>query len=88
MWRAMLARAEAGLGDIVQARRNLERCLDAAWPPTLEWLPTATILAETATVLGDAARGAELRRRIEPFADRIVVVDAAWATWGPVSEFL
>ena len=88
MWRAMLARAEAGLGDLVQARRNLERCLAAPWPSTLEWLPTATILAETAGVLGDGQRVAELRRLIEPFAERITVIDAAWATWGPVSEFL
>jgi hypothetical protein len=88
MWRAMLARAEAGLGDVVQAQRNLERCLGAPWPPTLEWLPTATILVETAGVLGDTEQVVELRRMIEPFAERIVVVDAAWATWGSVSEFL
>ena len=88
IWRAMLARAEAGLGDLVQARRNLERCLEAAWPPTAEWLGTATILTETASVLGDAAHVDQLRPLIEPFAGRIVVVDAAWATWGPVSDFL
>ncbi len=88
MWRAMLARAEAGLGDLAQARRNVERCLAAAWPPTVEWLPTATILAETAGALGDSERVAELRQLIEPFAGRITVIQAAWATWGPVSEFL
>jgi hypothetical protein len=84
----MLARAEAGLGDLAQARRNVERCLAAPWPPTVEWLPTATILAETAGVLGDSERVADLQRLIEPFARRITVIQAAWATWGPVSEFL
>ena len=88
MWRAMLARTEAGLGDLVQARRNLERCVSAPWPPTLEWLPTATILVETANVLGETERSAALRRVIEPFAGRVAVIDAAWATWGPVSQFL
>lgn len=88
MWRAMLARAEAGLGDLAQARRNVERCMAAPWPPTVEWLPTATILAETAGELGDSQRVAELRRLIEPFERRVTVIQAAWATWGPVSEFL
>jgi hypothetical protein len=51
-------------------------------------MATVTMLVETADVLGEEAAASELRRSLEPYAERTAVVDRAWAAWGPVSGFL
>jgi hypothetical protein len=91
LWHALRARLALGLGREHEARSAFTSCVrnglsDLA--PDNEWLATVTMLAETATGLGDRRHADTLRSALSPYATRTVVVCRGWATWGPVSGFL
>jgi hypothetical protein len=88
LWRALLARLCCGTGRAGEAAREFELCGVGSLPLDLEWMATVTMLVETADVLGEEVAASELRRSLEPYAERTAVVDRAWAAWGPVSDFL
>jgi hypothetical protein len=89
VWEAMLARAELGLRHDA-ARRSLERARDgfAALMGSEEWLCGAALLAEPAAALGTAEQIERLAAALAPHAERNVVMDDAWAAFGPVARSL
>ena len=90
VWEAMLARAELGQSRD-SARAALERCARdgfAALMGTEEWLCGAALLAEPAAALGTPDQIERLAAALAPHAERNVVMDDAWAAFGPVARSL
>lgn len=89
-WKALSGRLYAGLGREDEARECLEACLaaDRIRRRSREWLPTVTLLLESALELEDRPRVRQLREVIEPYRKRVVVVERASATWGYVADIL
>jgi hypothetical protein len=90
VWEAMLAHAELRLGRD-GARRSFERCARdgfATLMGTEEWLCGTALLAEPAAVLGTTEQIARLAGALAPHAERNVVMDDAWAAFGPVARSL
>ena len=88
VWEAMLARAELARRRDA-ARRSLESCARdgfAALLRTPDWLCGLALLAEPAAALGTAAQVAQLSEALAPHAERNVVMDDAWAAFGPVAR--
>jgi hypothetical protein len=90
VWEAMLARAELGVGRD-RARRSLETCARDGFGALLaseEWLCAAALLAESAAALGTPEQVSRLAAVLAPHADRNIVMDDAWAAFGPVARSL
>jgi eukaryotic-like serine/threonine-protein kinase len=90
VWRAMLARAEWGLRP-ESARRSVAACTRddyAAMLRTPGWLCGLALLAEPVAALGSAEQVARLAEALAPHAGRNVVMDDAWAAFGPVARSL
>ena len=91
IWRcgAALLAAETGRANEAQEMLTAMAARDcAAIPVDGNWLPAMAILAETSVALDDRPFAAWLRARLEPFAQRFVVVAQAIACLGPVTYFL
>jgi len=90
-WRAALAMLHARRGDAGAARVEFERLASdgfAAIPADVVWLNAMTYLAETCAFLGDAERARLLFRALEPYAERVAVIDRALACKGSIARFL
>jgi hypothetical protein len=90
VWEAMLAQAELGLGGD-GARRALDACARdgfGALLRTQDWLCGAALLAEPAAALGTPEQIARLADALAPHAGTNVVMDDAWAAFGPVARSL
>ena len=75
VWRAVLARTLCDAGRTEDARRHRQMLGSDNFegiPRDMFWLMATALLAEVATILGDAARAATLHRLLLPFADRHV----------------
>jgi len=90
VWEAMLARAELELG-----RDGARRCLDScardgfgALLGTPDWLCGLALLAEPAAAAGTGEQVAQLYEALGPYAELNVVMDDAWAAFGPVARSL
>jgi len=88
VWEAMLAQAEWGLrGD--GARRSVAACARdgfAALMGTPGWLCGLALLAEPVAALGTPEQVARLGEALSAHADRNVVMDDAWAAFGPAAR--
>jgi hypothetical protein len=90
VWEAMLAQAEWGLRP-QGARRSLDACARdgyAAIARTPGRLCGLALLAEPAAALGGPERIGRLAELLAPHGDRNVVMDDAWAAFGPVARSL
>ncbi len=90
-WPAGLALIHARRGDREAAAALFEPLAAddfAAISRDVVYLNTMTFLAETCALLGDAPRAATLRRMLEPYAERVAVIDRALACKGSVHRFL
>ena len=88
VWQAMLAQAEWGLRP-ERARRSLAACARdgfAALQRSPGGLCGLTLLAEPVAALGTPEQVAQLGAALEPHAARNVVMDKAWAAFGPVAR--
>ncbi len=91
VWRCCLARLYALAGRHAAAQGQVQSLLAqdlAALPRDGTWLPALALLAQAASVLGDAAAAAAVRRLLEPHGGRMVVSVAAITVSGPVDYFL
>lgn len=78
--RAAIGCVLADIGRPAAARAELERVLATppeSMPRNTTWLATLAFLAELSCLLGDEERAARLRDLLAPFADHVVVLDAA-----------
>jgi hypothetical protein len=92
-YRAVLALCCAASGDLAGAREAFDAFAARGFdvPVDSNWLLTIAALADVAATLGDVDAGAELSARLEPYADRQVILNCyggggAW--WGPVAYHL
>jgi DNA-binding CsgD family transcriptional regulator len=90
-WRTALCGVYASIGDRAAARQLFDELAANGFdsiPRDLVWLNAVTWLAEACVYLGDADRAPLLIRELEPFADRVVVVDRSIYCKGAVSGYL
>lgn len=90
IWRCAEAFVAAELGREDDARRSLAALAAedlAALPFDEEWLVSVSLLAETASAVGDAGLAAPLYARLLPYADRIAVAYPEISV-GSVSRYL
>lgn len=90
-WRAALAFLHTRRGDEAAARAQFDRLRPdrfAAVPRDVVYVNALTYLAEACHFLGDAAAAGELLELLEPFADRVTMVDRAFACKGSVRRHL
>jgi DNA-binding SARP family transcriptional activator len=76
IWRCVFAQVQAELGHTGEAREALDAiAVDgyAGLPFDEEWLVSIGLLAEAASVLGDADRAQELYALLLPYGDRVAV---------------
>ena len=59
-----------------------------ALPSDIDRLAVLALGAEVAARLGAVAAAERLGRELAPFAGRLILIDRAWAVWGPVSRVL
>lgn len=84
-WRALLAFAEARAGRLGDARADLERAAGdgfAGVPRDAVFLVTLTHCADAAAITGHREIAASLRRLLDPYRDRWVVIDRGLACKG------
>jgi class 3 adenylate cyclase len=90
-WRTALANGYAQIGREAEARVELDRLATdefGALPGDANWMTAIALLAETAALVGDGARAAQLHERLAPFSGLIVVAGRAAAAYGPVDRYL
>ena len=92
-YRAVLTLVCAETGDHDGARAELAFFADRDFelPPDSNWLLGTAVLADAAATVGDDAAMRALAPRLEPFADRHVVLNCyggGGAYWGPVAHHL
>jgi hypothetical protein len=90
-WRAATAMLHSRRGDRTSASSEYEAVLAAGLdsiPRDAVWLNALTYLGETCAFLGDAERAAQLFSMLEPYADRLVLIDRALACKGSMRRFL
>jgi hypothetical protein len=92
-YRAVLALVCAETGDHDGARAELAFFAnrDYELPPDSNWLLATSVLADAAVTVGDDVAMRALALRLEPFADRHVVLNCyggGGAYWGPVAHHL
>ena len=90
-WRTALANGYAQIGRDAEARVELDRLATdefGAVPSDANWMTAIALLAETAALVGDGARAAQLHERLAPFSGLIVVAGRAAAAYGPVDRYL
>jgi hypothetical protein len=91
IWRSGLARFHVEIGEVEQARRELELLAARDFLDLrrdVQWLPTLCVLAQVCHGLGDAARASLLAPLLSPYAGRRVVVAHGAACYGVVDRFL
>jgi DNA-binding SARP family transcriptional activator len=88
LWRALLADAlvTAGRGD--DARPLLESVLADELPTNPDRLAVLALSVEAAARLGEIDAAAARVDTLRSFAGRLILVDRAWAVWGPTSRVL
>jgi hypothetical protein len=88
LWRALLADAliTAGRGD--EARPLLDGVLADELPANPDRLVVLSLSVEAAARLGEIDAVAARVDALRPFAGRLVLVDRAWAVWGPTDRVL
>lgn len=89
VWRAGLALLRADTGRPRDARPLLERFVpgpEIVLDRDPSWLPTLALLAEVASLVGDAARAAVIADALRPYVDRMVVMGTAIACYGSVAR--
>ena len=90
VWRAMLARAEWGVGD-ERGRRTTEACTQQGFAALLrspDWLCGLVLLAEPVAAWGAPEQIEALAAALAAHADRDAVMDDACAEFGPVARAL
>jgi tetratricopeptide (TPR) repeat protein len=90
IWRCVFADMAARLGHTSEAREALEALAAdgfAGLPFDEEWLVSMSVLAETASALGDARIAADLYRLLLPYRDRVVISYPEIST-GAVARYL
>jgi DNA-binding SARP family transcriptional activator len=88
LWRALLADAlvTAGRGD--DARPLLGSVLADELPANPDRLAVLALSVEAAARLGEIDAAAARVDALRPFTGRLILVDRAWAVWGPTSRVL
>jgi len=89
VWRAGLALLRADTGRPRDAQAILERFVPEAQivlDRDPSWLPTLALLAEVASLVGDAARARVIADALAPYAERMVVMGTAIACYGSVAR--
>ncbi|MGH9137136.1 MAG: ATP-binding protein [Acidimicrobiales bacterium] len=90
-WRAALAMLHARRGDLDASTAYygplVHGGLDAI-PRDVVWLNAMTYLAETCASLGDTEHAPHLAATLEPYADRVALIDRGLACKGSVQRFL
>jgi hypothetical protein len=90
-WRALLAFAEARAGRLEDARADLERAAGDGFtdvPRDTVFLVTLTHCADAAAITGHREIAASLRRLLDPYGDRWVVIDRGLACKGSTQRLL
>lgn len=90
-WRGALALLHARRADRAAAGTEFEVLAAdefAAIPRDAVWLNALTYSAETCAFLGDEKRAAVLTRLLEPYRDRLVLIDRAVVCKGAAARFL
>jgi hypothetical protein len=88
VWEALLAQAEFGLRR-ERARRSVDACARDGFVTVLrtpDWLCGLALLAEPVAALGTQEQIEQLFAALAPHAERNVVMDDAWAAFGPVAR--
>ena len=89
-YRCALAQMAAELGYTAEAREALEDLAAddfSILPLDEDWLVSMSLLAETATTLGDVEVAARLYRRLLPYRERVTIAIATVST-GAVARYL
>jgi DNA-binding SARP family transcriptional activator/tetratricopeptide (TPR) repeat protein len=89
-YRCALAQMAAELGYTAEARGALEDLAAddfSVLPLDEDWLVSMSLLAETATILGDVEIAARLYRRLLPYRERVTIAIATVST-GAVARYL
>ena len=90
-WHASMALLHIRRGDHAAARRHYEPLAVDGFqsiPQDVVWLNAMTYLAEACAALGDADRAPLLLHVLEPYEDRLALIDRALACKGSVHRFL
>ena len=90
-WRALLAFAEARAGRLEDARADLERAAGDGFadvPRDAVFLVTLTHCADAAAITGHREIAASLRRLLDPYGDRWVVIDRGLACKGSTQRLI
>jgi len=90
-WRALLAFAEARAGRLDDARVNLERAAGdgfAGVPRDAVFLVTLAHAADAAVITGQSEIAGHLRRLLDAYADRWVVIDRGLACKGSIERLI
>ena len=88
LWRALLADALITAGRDDEARPLLDGVLAGELPANPDRLVVLTLSVEAAARLGEIDAAAARVDALRPFAGRLVLVDRAWAVWGPTDRVL
>ena len=88
LWRVLLADALITGGRPDDARPVLERVLAEALPANPDRLAVLALSVEAAARLGEIEAARQRVDELLPFAGRLILVDRAWAIWGPTSRVL
>lgn len=90
-WRALLAFAEARAGRLEDARADLERATGDGFadvPRDAVFLVTLAHCADAAAITGHREIAASLRRLLDPYGDRWVVIDRGLACKGSTQRLI
>ncbi len=90
-WRCSLAAAHAELQNTGEARAVFEQLAAEDFvdlPYDTQWVISLSLLAETATFLGDVPRSEQLYELLSPYDGMTIVAGRAAACYGPVARVL
>jgi DNA-binding SARP family transcriptional activator len=88
LWRALLADALLTAGRDEEARPLLQSVLADELPANPDRLAVLALSVEAAARLGEIDAAAKRVDALIPFAGRLILVDRAWAVWGPTARVL
>jgi hypothetical protein len=88
LWRVLLADALITAGRDDDARPLVQRVLAEELPANPDRLAVLALSVEAATRLGELEASGPRLDELLPFAGRFILVDRAWAVWGPTSRVL